>query len=179
MNRAIAACVVTVAAGLGSILAGPVPPYVTPTVTVPMYGVGMAQTQEPPRDAVLDAIAKLAERVAAVDAKLDRLLALVDDAPPEKAAGQPADVLVAGATKCAACHLPDVAEAKGGGFRLFTPAGTFAVLTPRQLTQVRKRIATTDPSFQMPPPKSGQTLTDAERAALVAAFQEVPKEKVP
>lgn len=172
--------VVAVTVCLGYLSAGPVPSYSAPTVVIPLYGVGMAQTQEPPKDAVLDALAKLSERLAAVEAKLDALLKLVDEpAQDQKSAAQPTEVLVSGATKCASCHLPNIAESKGGGFRLFTPAGTFATLTPRQLAQVRKRLATTDPSFQMPPPKSGPTLTDPERAALVAAFQEVPKEKVP
>lgn len=152
---------------IGSLAAGPPGSY--PTVTVPLYGAGLAQAPAPAPGDVTDVKADLKR----IEEKLDRLLKLLEDAAKDDPSGPakaPGSALSSGATKCAACHFPDVAEQKGGGFKLFTAAGAFAQLTPRQRTQVVKRVTTADPSFLMPPPKSDVRLTDAERAALVSEF---------
>jgi mono/diheme cytochrome c family protein len=152
-----------------------------PTVSVPLYGVGLA----PQQPATPGEGNSVEERLARMEAKLDKLLKLIEDeltpvdppADPKAAASQPPAALISGASKCANCHMPTTAGDKGGGFALFTAAGTFANLNQRQLAQVRKRLATTDPSFQMPPPGSGTVLTDPERAALVSAFADPPKKE--
>lgn len=165
--------------GFGYVLATNPPGYGTPVVTVPLYGAGL--TQQP------DNKESVEERLIRIESKLDKLLKIIEDElvpdpPPSdpKASTLPTAALISGATKCAGCHAADKSEEKGGSFALFTPAGTFATLNNRQLLQLRKRLVTTDPSFQMPPPKSGVLLTESEKAALVAAFVEpVKKESNP
>lgn len=150
----------------------PTYPVATPTVTMPLYGAGLAPQQPPAPSG-----ASVEERLARLEQKIDRVLKIIEDAAAdEKANGAPApprsnrETLIGGATKCAACHHADVADAKGGGFKLFTAAGAFAPLSARQKQQVSKRLVTNDASFLMPPPASGVKLTDDERAALVAEF---------
>jgi mono/diheme cytochrome c family protein len=156
----------------GALLGGANP---NPTVTVPLYGAGLVQPAAAPGQSV-------EERLTRMEAKLDKLLKLIEDAAADVPAGDPTKAppranqaaLVRGASACATCHHVNVAEQKGGGFRLFAPSGAFAALTPRQKVQLQKRLSTEDPAFRMPPPASGVKITDEERAALAAEF-EVPK----
>lgn len=140
-------------------------------VKLPAYGAGMAPQQQstiPP---------ELEKRLADIESKLDKLLNLIE---AEASIQQPgADALISGATKCSQCHLPNVAQGKGGGFTLFTNEGHFVDLQERQKQQVLKRLSTIDPNFQMPPPRSGVQLTEQERAALLSAFQQPPTREKP
>lgn len=78
--------------------------------------------------------------------------------------------------KCFACHGPDV-KTRQAGLHLDTEEGAFAALKsdPHHFAIVKgkpdesfmiKRIYSTDPLFQMPPPESNLVLTDQERDIL-------------
>jgi hypothetical protein len=78
--------------------------------------------------------------------------------------------------KCFACHGPDPKRRKGE-LRLDTPEGTFGetpagnrAVVPGKLedSELYRRITSEDDDERMPPPKSGKSLTQAERDRLKA-----------
>ena len=75
------------------------------------------------------------------------------------------------ADKCYHCHGPDDAARKGK-LRLDTPAGAAKVIKPGKAleSEFYKRIVSTDPDSQMPPPEStlAKHLTPADIATLTA-----------
>lgn len=147
--------------------------YAAPTLTLPLYGAGLATEKEdspPPGD---DRLSRLEAKVDKIQATLDRLLKLAEEeaaGPPTPARGaaQPNQAaLNSGATKCANCHAPAVAEKKGDGFVMFveTPNGlNFSSLRAAD----RKRIVDKVGAGEMPKPPH-QLSTD-EKAAIIAAF---------
>ncbi len=74
---------------------------------------------------------------------------------------------------CFQCHGPDAATRKGG-LRLDTKEGAFAIIDDMAVvlpgkpeeSALIKRIATTDPAEQMPPPEAKKNFSDAQRALL-------------
>lgn len=165
---------------LPAILASPPLKYVAPVaahVTVPLYGAAMAAEQG---GGLEERLNRLEAKLVEMDKKLDALAKLLQEALEDKADPEPLpqpkpedqkNSLMSAATKCATCHHVNVADEKGGGFRLFTPQGAFTVLGASKKKQLLQRLGTTDPGFVMPPPKFEPKLTPEERSALEVQFK--------
>lgn len=114
-----------------------------------------------------------AERLKRLEEKLDRLLKLLEQQGGQPAAAQQPgaapSALVSAATKCAACHFPDVADEKGVGFTFFNKEGDIVAVPERDRRRAIDRINSDDPKKKMPPPASG-ALTAAEKTELLKVF---------
>jgi hypothetical protein len=183
MRGQMIACLVSMtgAAGLGYLYgAGKSDPPAAAYARLPAYGA-QAAPQPPPPSPLEQRLQAIEADLKAANEKLDRLLKLVeDDAAGGPQNGEPPAALISAATRCEKCHAPDTAD-KGGGFVLFAFTDkektglAFAALNSFQKQKAVKRLTTQDAGFKMPPPPSGPPLTEAERAALLAVFQDLPK----
>lgn len=170
----VALLVLVAGSAAGLLLANP--PVSTPTITLPLYGAGVAaEPAAPPEDA--DALKRLEAKVDALQATLDKLLKIVEEeaaapkpvASPKPDDGRPTPALIAAAGKCATCHHVNVATAKGGKFALFNADGTFADIRPTD----RKRIVEKVTSGEMPKPPL--VLSPEEKSAVVDWFSKPGK----
>lgn len=146
-------------------------PVVSP-VTVPLYAASHVPGSAPQEG---DAN-PIEARLRRIEDKLDKILAIAEAANAEQPSTQPGDSTVSpaaslksAAVKCAKCHHANVAEEKGGGFQLFTPAGAFVQLQARDIKRLTEKVTT----GVMPPPPA--TLTEQEKSALLDAFKSRPK----
>ena len=73
---------------------------------------------------------------------------------------------------CVKCHQASLAAKSGGAFVLFEDDGKVPVFSLNEKNLIRRKIM----AGQMPPPKSGITLSEAEKAAVVE-FMTQPIEK--
>lgn len=149
-------------------------------VTFPAYGAGQVQGAPPEAQAAggADAFKGMAADIAAIrklleDAAGEKPAPGVEPTGDKGAAPKPPADLQSAANKCAACHLSSVAAAKGGDFALFdAKTGRVSQLADRD----RSRVVAKVKAGSMPPPGAG-TLTDGEKAALVALFSAEPPKK--
>ncbi|MGH9666962.1 MAG: DUF1549 domain-containing protein, partial [Bryobacteraceae bacterium] len=94
-------------------------------------------------------------------------------APPAKPVDFDRDIRPILSDKCFACHGPDAGQ-RMANLRLDERAGLFAIRKSYQIvvpsdsskSRLYQRISSTKPSFRMPPPASGRTLT-AEQIDLI------------
>lgn len=154
---------------------GPILPAVAGTVsyyapqlyaTMPLYGAALAATPAQPQaqaDPVRDDVRALREEIAELRKLLQQLLS---EGGPQRAPDVPA-ALQSAATKCYACHGPETAKDKGGGFVQFTPEGSFRQFTSRDLRKLIQEVS----EGTMPPKESGQALTKEEQTALLNVFK--------
>jgi hypothetical protein len=179
VKRFLAGAVVT--AGLTLAAVAQYPSYTPPVVVeAPFFGARYVEEPAAPPGAPAGGADDLRAVLARIEGKLDRLLKLAEDeaaageggekpgAPP-KAGGPPA-ALTSGANVCFACHRPEAAAEKGAGFAMFerNEKGDGYALAkidgPMAARLVRK---VKSGSMPMAP---ARPLTDAEKAAVIAAY---------
>lgn len=161
------------------------------SIIVPLHGAGYLAGQDPnavppvppPPPAGQPADPQPAggqTQLDRIEAKLDKLLKALEDAPgeskpPDGAASAPdasAKAVGSAMTKCAQCHSTEAATVKGGDFVMFDKADKdgkvrFIVKDGRDLRRIVQKVN----SGQMPKPPV--TLTPGEKAALVGAIEQV------
>lgn len=115
-------------------------------------------------------------RLAALEAKLDRILKLLEEAAGPDPAGatvaSPPQALLDGLGTCVGCHADRIAKAKGDGFVLFlTQRGEDGKeqslfredLSKRELRNVQREVE----DGLMPKRSSGKVLTPEQKAAIL------------
>lgn len=139
-------------AGCALVLASGRPAHSTPPVVVPYYGATYGGGGITAADG---------KRIVELLQSIDDRLARAEAAAGGKAASVRIDPFPVAKAKCASCHTPGQAEAKGGGFILFAD-NTPAALKPLSARE-KKNIKDAVLGGTMPP---NAKLSAAEKAAL-------------
>lgn len=140
--------------------------YQSARLTVPAYGAGLAEPGSQTQQGQLDRL----------EAKVDKILKLLEELEDKPNDGKPApgeapSALRSAAGVCAKCHHTDVANEKGNGFAMFDEEGKFAKIADRD----RRRLISYVSTGKMPP--APQKLSEAERKAMIGAFEAPPNSK--
>jgi len=131
-----------------------VPPVAVPATTPAVEPAGPVQTPAPP-------------------AQQPTAKAPATPAPAAAADGPAKVVGLALANRCASCHAAAVAQDKGGGFELIDKDNRLVELSANERRSLLRRIGSTDPKKQMPPPAAPQ-LTADERKAFTDLLSDPP-----